>query len=73
MSDTPILLDQKGDPLVSEQSLPEVRVFDLAELTAAVSALLRVLVAIHGVEVMQLFAIHAEDIEKALAAATEEQ
>ena len=63
---TSLLVDAQGEALVSEQSLPELRVFTVSELTAGLSALLRILVTIHGPEVMQLFAIHAQDIESQL-------
>lgn len=61
-----LLVDAKGEALISQQNLPDIRVFDNAELTAMCSAMLRTLVTIHGPEFMQLVAIHAEDIEAQL-------
>lgn len=66
-----MLTDANGNPLVDEEALPDLRTFDLVELTALTSALLQVLVTIHGPEVIQLVALRAEQVEEALRAVVE--
>lgn len=58
-----MLTDSQGNALIDENTLPAARELDGIELTALTSAILRVLVAVHGPEIVQLIALHAEAIE----------
>lgn len=58
-----MLTDANGNALINEDTLPAMRELDGIELTALTSAIMRVLVSVHGPEVVQLIALHAEAIE----------
>ena len=61
-----ILLDSQGQPMVSDDAVPEARVLDCKELTALTGGIIRFLVSIAGVEAMQLVFMHAAAIEETL-------
>jgi hypothetical protein len=62
-----MLFDSRGDALIDEEALPDPRSMSNTELTALLSAVIQVLAAIHGPEVVQLIAIRAEAAERSLA------
>lgn len=61
-----ILLDPQGNPIISDDAVPEARVLDNKELTALTAGIIRFLVQMSGVEAAQLIFMHAAQIESTL-------